>query len=122
MGERESQEQAPERCDYVIILGKSSGSMRHHYVTLDSHSRRLAPKVNVVCWSRLLDLVDFATCVYRKCLYVIGGREKSSGRCTRAVRQYDPDCGRWRRVGELTKARARHCAVEAYGKIYVFGR
>ena len=66
--------------DYVIILNRASGSMRATYFMVDPRTNKILPKASVVKWPRLNDWIDFRACVLKNTLYIIGGREKSSGR------------------------------------------
>ena len=66
--------------DYVLVLSKTAGVMRVTYFMVDTRQHRLLPKPCVVKWPRLNDLVDFRACVMKNCLYIVGGREKSTGR------------------------------------------
>ncbi|KAK2148634.1 hypothetical protein LSH36_488g04045 [Paralvinella palmiformis] len=112
---------APTEHRYVILLGKSHGRMRFAYAMIDEDTKSIVPKLNTIIWARLVDKVDFATCVFKNCLYVLGGIEKSTGKPCREVHKYDPYLGRWKQCADMCRPRARLAATAAYGKIFVFG-
>jgi len=111
-----------EEFEYVIILSRTTGDMKFKYAMIDKESNSLAPLLNKVVWPRLFDVVDFRACVLKNVLYVVGGRELSTGKYLKQVLKYDPDTSRWRECAHMKKARARHTACALNGKLYVMGK
>ena len=111
-----------ESHDYVILLHKTSGGMKFSYTSVDPLTNTLAPKLDIVIWPRLKDIVEFAACVFKNVLYVTGGRERRSGLHLRQVLRYEPDRGRWFECAGMKTRRSRHAAVVYNGRVFVMGK
>ena len=62
----------------------------------------------------------FGACVCRKKLYVFGG-QPAGGDIVADTWVYNADTRDWRRVGDMTRARMMHSAVECGGFVYAAG-
>ncbi|ELU09172.1 hypothetical protein CAPTEDRAFT_224383 [Capitella teleta] len=110
-----------ESYDYLIILNRSSGTMRFSYTTVDPCTNSLAPKLDYVIWPRLMGIVDYASCVMKNVLFVTGGRDRRSGVSLKQVLRYEPQRGRWFECANMKTSRSRHVCVVFNGKIFVMG-
>lgn len=108
-------------CNYLVILDKLNGGMKFSYLMVDKESQTLCPLVGKVCWAWLNNWINFRACVIQNCLYLIGGRDRSTGKLVRKVMKYNPINGRWTVCAPLKQPRSGHTATAFSNRIWVIG-
>ena len=108
--------------DYLILLDKLNGGMKFNYLMIDNESQSLSPVVGRVCWAWLNNWINFRACVLKNCLYLIGGRDRSTGKLIKKVMKYNPSNCRWTECANIKQPRTGHTATAFNEKIWVIGK
>ncbi len=112
----------PKKYDYVVMIDRTTGGMKFSYLMIDRPTHSLCPMVGKLWWAWLNDWVEFRACVLKNYLYIIGGREKTSGRFAKKVLKYNALTGRWTECALLKQPRIGHTATAFDGKVWVMGK
>lgn len=82
---------------------------------------RMFPKMNTTIFHKLRNLVGYKAIVLDGVLYIIGGKEWTTGHPVSSTWRYSPDTGKWSVCAHLHEARSRFTANILDGKIFVTG-
>ena len=107
---------------YTVLLDKLSGGMKFNYLMVDEESQSLNPVMGRVCWGWLNNWIHFRGCVLKNCLYLTGGKDRSTGKFTRKVMKYNPSTCKWTECASVTTERIGHTTTVFSGKIWVIGK
>ena len=69
----------------VLIMDKLSASRHFKYLFIDDAKQVILPRVGHLTWPRLQGVVGFRVAVLKNCMYVIGGKDKQSGKASNQV-------------------------------------
>ncbi|KAK6180932.1 hypothetical protein SNE40_008896 [Patella caerulea] len=118
---------APERPPdnlqtYLLLFDKGSGSPRVNYFMIDPSAPSLIlPKMNTIIFKRLGNISGYKTAVVNNCLYVIGGKDWTTGDYLTSVRKFNPMTNKWSEQSPIKTPRCRFTATVLDGFIYIVG-
>ncbi|ESO85487.1 hypothetical protein LOTGIDRAFT_154977 [Lottia gigantea] len=115
----------PKREDYftyVLLFDKGSGSPKVNYLMIDPRAPSLMlPKMNTIIMNRLNNISGYRTVVLDNYLYVIGGKDWTTGEYLTTVRRCDLQMNGWKDMHPLETPRCRFTASVLNGYIYIIG-
>lgn len=108
--------------DVILLFHRTLGSARISYLAVDAKKKTsLQPKLLHVTWPRMKYLTHYQAVVFQKCLYIIGGKDKRTGKITNKVWKYSPETAKWSECASMRTKRCRFAACVYDGKIHVSG-
>lgn len=109
--------------EFILLFNKATGSDRVYYFMIDPRTKdRMFPKMNTAIFYKLRNLVGYRPVVLDGMLYIVGGKDWTSGAVTGSTWRYNPDTGKWSACANMTEPRSRFTADVLDGKIFVTGK
>ncbi|XP_067927962.1 uncharacterized protein [Watersipora subatra] len=91
---------------YVFILNRKSGGIRAHFLSLHPYKGYILPHIQHVTWPKLKGWMDFRAVVYKNVLYIMGGKERETGKYTARMMKYDPTEDKWSNLSFMKRQKA----------------